>query len=124
VIAVDTSAVVAILLGEPDAERFARTMEGAPRLCMSAGTAVELGRVMWKKKGQGGVHGLRHVLRGARVEVAPLTPQQADIAIEASWRFPVLNYGDTLSYALAKARDIPLLFKGNDFTHTDIRSAL
>ena len=64
------------------------------------------------------------------IEIADVTSQHADIAIEAFRRYgwgrhrAALNIGDCFSYALAKATDLPLLFKGDDFIHTDIRSAL
>ncbi len=70
------------------------------------------------------------LLREARIDIAAVTPQQAEIAIEAFRRFgrgrhrAGLNIGDCFSYALAKATDQPLLFKGDDFVHTDVRPAL
>jgi ribonuclease VapC len=73
---------------------------------------------------------IEQALRDARVEIAAVTPQQAELAIEAfrqygKGRHPAaLNIGNCFSYALAKATDLPLLFKGNDFIHTDIRPAL
>ncbi len=127
---VDTSALVAILFGEPDAERFARALGDAPVRLISAVTRVELSFVVEGRKGEGGRGDLELLLREGGFEVAAVTPQQADIAIEAFRRFgrdrhrAGLNIGDCFAYALAVAIGHALLFKGDDFIHTDIRSAL
>lgn len=127
---VDTSAVVAILLREPDADTYSKCLEEAPRVVMSAVTRVELSFVFEGRYREIGRLAIEQALRDARVEIAEVTPQQAEIAIEAfrqygKGRHPAaLNIGDAFSYALAKATDLPLLFKGDDFVHTDIRSAL
>jgi len=127
---VDTSALVAILLREPDADRIDRTLADAPMRLMSAVTRVELSLVIEGRYGEPGRMDIERLLKDAGVEIAAVTPQQAEIAIEAFRRFgrgrhrAALNIGDCFSYALAKATDQPLLFKGNDFIHTDIRPAL
>ena len=82
------------------------------------------------RSGEGGRLNLGRLLDIVRIEIVAVTPQHAEIAIEAfrqyrKGRYPAaLNIGDCFSYALAKATDLPLLFKGNDFIHTDIRPAL
>ncbi len=128
---IDTSALVAILLREPDAERFASAVEGAAVRLVSAVTRVELSCVIEGRKGEAGRTDLELLLRDGGIEVASVTPQQASIAIDAFRRYgkgrghpAALNIGDCFSYALAVATGYPLLFKGNDFRHTDIRSAL
>jgi len=127
---VDTSALVAILLREPDAERFAVALEEARVRLLSAVTRVELTFVIEGRKGEAGRADLERLLNDGEFEVAAVTPQQAMIAITAfrtygKGRHPAgLNIGDCFSYALARATGHPLLFKGNDFTHTDIQPAL
>lgn len=128
---IDTSALVAILLREPDAERFASAVEGAAVRLVSAVTRVELSCVIEGRKGEAGRTDLELLLRDGGIEVASVTPQQASIAIDAFRRYgkgrghpAALNIGDCFSYALAVATGYPLLFKGNDFRRTDIRSAL
>lgn len=123
---IDTSALVAILLGEPDAGRFATALGQAPVRLLSAVTRVELSFVIEGRKGAAGRADLELLLRDGGFDVVSVTPQQASIAVEAFRRFgrgrhrAGLNIGDCFSYALAKATEHPLLFKGNDFNHTDI----
>ena len=127
---VDTSALVSILLREADADLFNRTLADAPIRLMSAVTRVELSFVIEERYGDRGRADVERLLNAARIEIAAVTPQQAEIAIDAFRRFgrgrhrAALNIGDCFSYALAKAIDQPLLFKGNDFNHTGIRPAL
>jgi ribonuclease VapC len=127
---VDTSALVAILLGEPEAARFAAALAAAPVRLLSAVTRVELSFVIEGRKGNAGRADLELLLRDGGFDIVSVTSQQASIAIEAFRRFgggrhrAALNIGDCFSYALAIATDHSLLFKGDDFIHTDIRSAL
>ena len=127
---VDTSALVSILLREADADLFNRTLADAPIRLMSAVTRVELSFVIEERYGDRGRADVERLLNAARIEIAAVTPQQAEIAIDAFRRFgrgrnrAALNIGDCFSYALAKAIDQPLLFKGDDFNRTDIRPAL
>src|SRR5215469_10257413 len=127
---VDTSAVVAILLREPEADRFAGMVVDSPLRVMSVVTRVELSFVVEGRLREDGRTDLEQLLRDLRIELAAVTPEQAEIAIEAFRRYGKgrhragLNIGDCFSYALAKVMDLPLLFKGGDFIHTDIRSAL
>jgi ribonuclease VapC len=127
---VDTSALVAILFGEPDAERFARALGDASARLLSAVTRVELSFVVEGRKGDTGRADLELLLRDGGFDVIAVTSQQAEIAIEAFRRFgrgrhpAALNIGDCFSYALAVAIDDSLLFKGDDFAQTDIRPAL
>jgi ribonuclease VapC len=126
---IDTSALVAILLGEPEAESFAFAIAGDHKRLISAFAALETGIVIEAKKGESGGRELDLLLHQARIEIVPLTAEHFEIA-RAAWRrygkgrHPAgLNIGDCCSYALAKCAGEPLLFKGDDFSRTDIREA-
>ncbi|MEO1016753.1 MAG: type II toxin-antitoxin system VapC family toxin [Pseudomonadota bacterium] len=119
-IAIDTSALVAILLQEPDAARFAQAIQDDEEPMLSAASLIELSRVMKHKQGPETKAIIDRLVEKAGITIASVTPLQAEIACAAGYRFPVLNFGDVFSYALAKDRDIDLLFKGDDFSRTDI----
>ncbi|MGA2403453.1 MAG: type II toxin-antitoxin system VapC family toxin [Syntrophobacteraceae bacterium] len=126
---IDTSALVAILLGEPEAETFALAIAGDPKRLISAFTAIETGIVIETKKGESGGRELDLLLHQARIVIVPVTAEQFEIA-RSAWRkygrgrHPAgLNIGDCCSYALAKCAGEPLLFEGNDFPQTDIKAA-
>jgi ribonuclease VapC len=127
---IDTSAIVAILFDEPDHRRYDEAIEAANARLVSAVTRVELSFVVEGRKGEAGRERLERFFRLTGTEVVAVTPQHAEIAIAAFRRFgrgrhrAGLNIGDCFSYALAVASDHPLLFKGDDFSHTDIRPAL
>lgn len=127
---IDTSAVVAILLGEPDAGLYAKALEDSPSRLLSAVTRVELAIVMEGRKGEAGRIHLERLLTEGEFEVVAVTPRQASIAIGAFRTYgkgrhvAALNIGDCFSYALAIESGHALLFKGNDFAHTDVRAAL
>jgi ribonuclease VapC len=127
---VDTSALVAILFDEPEAERFGRALAAAPLRLLSAITRVELSFVIEGRKRDAGRADLERLLQHGAFEVVSVTPQQTGIAIDAFRRFGKgrhragLNIGDCFSYALAMSTGGPLQFKGDDFSHTDVRSAL
>jgi ribonuclease VapC len=127
---VDTSALVAILLGEPDAAWFARALADAPVRLLSAVSRVELSFVIEGRKGDAGRADVELLLRDGGFDIVSVTSQQAEIAVDAFRRFgrgrhrARLNIGDCFAYALATATDHTLLFKGDDFIHTDIRPAL
>lgn len=127
---VDTSALIAILLREPEADLFGRALADAPVRLLSAVTRVELAFVIEGRKGEAGRADLERLLQPGLFEIVSVTPHMADIAIGAFRRYGKgrhragLNIGDCFSYALAAALDEPLLFKGNDFIHTDIRPAV
>ena len=128
---VDSSAFLAILRGEEDAPIFAAAFETPEPLRMSAGTLLEVGIVVLHKREASRVSDMHELVALFEIEIIPVTVEHAHIAIQAYSRFgkgtghPArLNYGDCFSYALAKSLDAPLLFKGHEFAHTDIRSAL
>lgn len=124
---IDTSALTAILFGEPEADRIIGAIEKDPRRLLGAPTLVEAGAVMLGKKGSGGVVALDALVQRLDITVEPFSESASDFARSAYARFgkavgspAVLNYGDCLSYGVAQALGQPLLFKGNDFAQTDI----
>ncbi len=126
---VDTSAVLAILFDEPEAERFARTIATAPNLRMSTATLLETSIVLEHRSGPAAGYELDAFLQEAGIDLEPVTPEQAQAARRAWRRFgkgnhPAgLNFGDCFVYALAEATREPVLFKGRDFEKTDIEVA-
>jgi ribonuclease VapC len=126
---IDSSALMAVVRREPENERFLRIMHEAFPLRVSASTVVEASVVMLYRFGEAGLSDLERLLTETLVEIVPLTSVQAKLAIDAFRRYgkgrhPAgLNFGDCFSYALAKATGEPLLFKGDDFSQTDIKRA-
>jgi ribonuclease VapC len=127
---IDTSAILAILFDEPDQRRYGDAIEAAEVRLVSAVTRVELAFVIEGRKREAGRERLERFFRLTGAEIVGVTPQHAEIAVEAFRRFgrgrhrARLNIGDCFSYALAAATNNSLLFKGDDFSHTDIRPAL
>jgi ribonuclease VapC len=128
---VDTSAIAAILLDEPDANQFAEAIEASEEPCASAATYFEAGIVLDGKRNPGLSRRLDEVFAEAGIVIEPVTAHQARIAREAYRDFgkgsghpAQLNFGDCFAYALAKDKAEPLLFKGADFVHTDVRRAI
>jgi len=124
---VDTSAIVAMLRAEPDANALSKALRGAAVLRLSAASYVELAVVIDGLGDPVLSGGLDAVLTAYRIRIEPLTESQARIARAAYQRFgkgsghPArLNMGDCFAYALARDLDEPLLFKGDDFKLTDI----
>jgi ribonuclease VapC len=124
---IDTSVVVAIIRGEPEADLFGAWIVGADARKMSAATYVEASAVIDGHRDAQLSAALDQFLREMRVEIVAFTPRQASIAREAYRRFgrgsghPArLNMGDCFAYALARDLGEPLLYKGNDFALTDI----
>jgi len=122
---IDTSAVVAVLFGEPGGVQLERLMLTNPCV-MSAATRVELGIVIEAKTGSAGTQLLEELLHRVDVEIAPVDAEIAQAAIVAWRRFGKgrhragLNFGDTFAYALSQRLGQPLLFVGDDFSHTDV----
>jgi ribonuclease VapC len=130
-IVVDTSALVAIALAEPERDAFVRAIRQSDRALVSTVSVVEARMVVHARRGQGAVALLDDVLRLPKFDVVPPGAAEADAAYAAFVVFgrgsghpAKLNFGDVFSYALAKVRGVPLLFKGNDFSETDIAGAL
>lgn len=122
---VDTSAIVAILLQEDDAPRYADAIAAADFVVVSAASCVELSIVALSRDARGRVE-LDGTLADAAIEIVPVSIDQARLAAEAYERYgkgrhpAALNFGDCFAYALAKSRGEPLLFKGADFAQTDV----
>jgi ribonuclease VapC len=123
---IDSSALIAILLGEPVANALAEAIAADARRMMSAFSVLECGIVIEAKKGDAGGQALDLLIHRAHIEVIALTGEQMELA-RAAWRKfgkgrhpAALNIGDCCSYALAKYTGEPLLFVGDDFAQTDI----
>ena len=129
-IVVDASAVCAVLLDEPEKPAMVRALRDSAFSLISPVNLWEAGVSIQKWRVDNGEAVMRNFLADAGVSVAQIGGVEAGLAFEA-WRtfgkgrHPAqLNLGDCFAYALAKSRDLPLLFKGGDFAMTDIRSAL
>lgn len=127
---VDPSALIAVLNDEPDAPRYARALAEAPSVSMSAVGFVEASVVADASGSPAIRRRFDTMLRGLGVVVREVSVEQALLARDAyrdygkgSGSLARLNFGDCFSYALAMSRDEPLLFKGDDFVHTDVRIA-
>ena len=128
---VDTSALIAIITEEPERQEFVAAIRAAPRARLSAATYVELGAVIDARRDPVTSRLVDDLLRALDIEVVPLTVSQAAIGRAAYRDFgrgsghPArLNLGDCFSYALARDAREPLLFKGDDFVHTDVTPAV
>jgi ribonuclease VapC len=125
---VDTSAIMAVLLGEDDADRIIDVLASTDQLFISVATAVEIDIVQFAKNGDQGLRELDLLMSEILPDIVPVTAHRARIASEAFQRsgrgqHPTrLNFGDCFSYALAKETSLPLLFKGKDFSLTDLRA--
>jgi ribonuclease VapC len=125
-IVVDASALIAILDKEADAPLYADAIAEADPPIIPAATLLEVNIVMLNRHGVKAVRMVDRLIKEAGFQVESFTAQQAEIAREAYARngkgrqTAGLNYGDCFSYALAKATGLPLLFKGQDFSKTDI----
>ena len=123
---VDSSALLAILLNEPDAEPIRRAFDRDDVRVLSAATLLEVSMVIESRKGESGGRDLDLLISKSKIEVIPVDESQVDEARRAWRRFgrgrhPAgLNYGDLFSYALARTTGQPLLFKGNVFARTDV----
>ena len=123
---IDTSALIAILLDEPERLPFERAIVGDPLRLLSAVSKFEAGLVMVGRYGPDGAAWLDRLLARIAPVVVPFDEHQADLAREAFARFgrgrhkASLNFGDCAAYALARAEAEPLLFKGTDFGATDV----
>ena len=122
----DTSALLAILLDEPERRSFTEAIESAERRCLSAANLVEASMILESRHGADGVRALDRLLSTAGVEVVPVDSAQAYAAREAFRAYGKgrhaagLNFGDCFAYALAKTSGDALLFKGDDFRRTDL----
>jgi ribonuclease VapC len=130
-IAVDTSAIVAIALNEPERLAFRDAILHAGKALISTASVLEAKMVLYGRRGHRAVVLVEDLLRLPMFEIVPPGPADLEAAYGAFVVFgkgsghpAQLNYGDLFSYALAKVRGLPLLFKGKDFAETDIVPAI
>jgi ribonuclease VapC len=133
-IVVDSSAVIAIMLGEPSAASLIARLEADPQRIMSVASYLETGTVLAGRRRSdrlSAIDDLDRFLDEAGIKLAPVDVAQARRALHARIQYGrgmghggVLNFGDAFSYALASTHDAPLLFIGDDFTMTDVADAL
>ena len=123
---IDTSALIAILLGEPEAVKFSRLIIIDTKRLLSAFSFLETSIVIEAKKGEAGGRELDLLIHRAGISIITMDGEQSELARYA-WRKygkgrhkAGLNIGDCCSYALSKYSGEPLLFKGNDFSKTDL----
>ena len=123
---IDTSALMCILQAEPEARAIARALAQDGIRQLSAGNFLEAGMVVQARYGDEGARDLDLLLAKLKIQIVAFTPTQAEIARRAfrefgKGRHPAsLNFGDCIAYGLAKDSGEPLLFKGEDFSKTDI----
>lgn len=127
---VDSSAIVAVFFGEAETADLRRVIHDADDLAMPAPAYLETAMVCDSRRSPRRGAGLDDLLDALGIRLVPFTPEHARIARTAfavygrgSGHPARLNFGDCMSYAVAVAADEPLLFKGDDFTHTDVRDA-
>ncbi len=128
---VDSSALLALLRGEPESAIFAQAMESAPIRRISAANLLETAIVVDNARDPMASRRFDELIHEAQLVVEPVTEEQVHIAREAYRNFgkgrghgAQLNFGDCFAYALSKTMEEPLLFKGADFRQTDIASAI
>jgi ribonuclease VapC len=123
---IDTSALVAILIEEPEGDAFLKLIESTPECRISVVSWVELAMVLAREARSTTPARAELFLHQSGIQIEPVTIEQGQIARQAFLDFGKgrhkagLNFGDCFSYALAKSTGEPLLFKGNDFRYTDI----
>ena len=126
---IDTSALVSILDQEAEAERLVRAIAADSERMLSAANLVETGIVMQVRRGDEAARDLDLLLAKLKIDIIPVSGKQANLARKSfqhygRGRHPAkLNFGDCFAYALAKDSSAPLLFKGSDFSQTDIMIA-
>jgi ribonuclease VapC len=130
-VVVDTSALIAILAGEPERQVFLDLLLKSEPV-VSAATLIETLRIVQVQRGAARLEDVHEVIASVEIAVMPVDEAQVHLAQEGMLRFgtgrgtrpAVLNFGDLFAYALAKHLAAPLLYKGTDFAATDVTSAL
>jgi ribonuclease VapC len=123
---VDTSALLAVIFEEAEAETFADILATSDATLCSAVSVLEAGIVIEARKGRAAARDFQSLLEVAKIKVVDFTPEQSQVAVAAWRRYGKgnhkagLNMGDCCAYALARTSRQPLLFKGGDFSQTDI----
>ena len=127
---VDSSALAAVLFGESDSARYLEALASPCRKFMSSVSRLEISIAVEARKGLAGTAALSELFAVAEIEELPFDSSLAEVAFDA-WRrwgkgrsSAALNMGDFVSYALSKVLHQPLLYKGNDFSQTDVSSFL
>jgi ribonuclease VapC len=129
-VVIDTSALLAILFAENDAERFEEAIAADSVRLISAATVLETAIVVETRLGEAGGREFDLLLHKADIDIVAVIVDQVDLARQAYRRFGKgrhsagLNFGDCFSYALSKTSGEPLLFKGDDFARTDVEAAM
>lgn len=127
---IDSSALIAIISAEPERRTFEQAIRMAPVRLLGSPSLVETSIVVLARRHEAGLTILNELVADMRLQVVPFSADQAQLAIDAFRRFgkerhpAALNFGDCFSYALATATGEPLLFKGDDFSRTDVRRAI
>jgi ribonuclease VapC len=127
---VDTSALLAVLFREPGSERLESRLLAEAQALISAGTVLESAIVAEARKGRTGGRQLDRLLQTLGVTMVPVDPDQVAAARDGYRKYGKgrheagLNFGDCFAYGLSSTLDAPLLFKGTDFSKTDVRNAL
>lgn len=127
---VDSSALIAVLQNEPDAARYTAALAASQVRRIGAPTLLEVCMVIGGRRGPDAIADVNDLVHTSRIEILAFTPEAGRVAVDAFLRFgkgrhkAALNFGDCISYAMAKIEAMPLLFKGDDFRLTDIQPAL
>ena len=128
---VDSSALIAIVTKEAEGPSFARLIDKTANVSMSAATYLETAIVLDRREDPSRTARLDDLIEELKIEIVPFTPTQARIARQAyrdygrgSGHPANLNFGDCFSYALARDKREPILYKGDDFGHTELRPAM
>lgn len=127
---VDSSALVAIILSEPDAGHYSSALLSASACLMSAVSMMEVSFVALSRMGEAGLREVAGLIEDYDIRIIPFDNVQVTFALNAFRRFgkgrhpAALNMGDCASYALAASHSLPLLYKGADFANTDMQTAL
>ena len=128
---VDSSAILAIILREPEAEKFAALLRNSRMSIMAAPSLLEACMASTRLIGKTGVNEVRLLVKSADIEIAAFGSSALDVAVDAFLKYgkgqghpAQLNFGDCISYATSKVEAMPLLFKGDDFRLTDVECAI
>jgi ribonuclease VapC len=128
---VDTSAVVAILRLEPEAEKFTKLLQSSTYSVMCSLHFLELCMVVLRNKEQSGVIKIKDAIEELGIHLIAFTPEMAELAAMAFEKYgkgsghpAQLNFGDCMAYAVSKVEGLPLLFKGDDFSKTDVERVI
>jgi ribonuclease VapC len=123
---IDTSAILAILQNEPERRKFNEAIEAAETRSISTASFVEISIIVESRFGADGVRDLDLFMAKAQIALVPVDEDQAQLARQGFQKYgkgrhpAALNFGDCFSYGLARSVDDALLFKGNDFSQTDV----